>query len=187
MSRVSPRKKYLIHPSSQFRFLLMTITPALIISLFCGFFLISAGQLFFFKEKEKFSLEKAAINEVIGQLKDGNYPAEAFYKVEALRNKLEFLKGNIDQFHYKAMEQWAKARMAVVSLFFLILFYSGIMAVIHSHRIAGPLYRLAKSLDQLAEGKDVPAFNFRVHDEFKELAASFDRLRKVLKAKGQIK
>ncbi|MFH1128383.1 MAG: hypothetical protein V1699_03110 [Candidatus Omnitrophota bacterium] len=187
MSAASKRKKYLIHPSSQFRFLLMTIFPALITSIFCIFFLISTGQLFFFKEKIKVSSEVAAISDTIEQLSRGDYPPEAITNVEILKHKLAVLKDNIDGSHYKAMEHWAKAKMAAMSVLVLILFFSGIMSIIYSHRIAGPLYRLAKSLDMLAEGQDVPLFHFRAYDEFQELAASFDRLRKALKDKGYLK
>lgn len=187
MNAGSLRKKYLIHFSSQFRFVLMTIFPALVISFFCIFFLVATGQLFFLKEKVQVSAEIFAISGTVEQLNVGNYSQEELAKVEVLKNKLASLNRNIEESHFKTMEQWEKATMAVISMLVLILFFSGIMALIYSHRIAGPLYRLAKSLDLLAEGQDVPLFHFRASDEFQELASSFDNLRKVLKAKGYLK
>ncbi len=45
-----------------------------------------------------------------------------------------------------------------------------------SHRIAGPLYRLRRHLEQISEGEPVREVKFRTHDYFQELAEAFNRI-----------
>jgi len=45
-----------------------------------------------------------------------------------------------------------------------------------SHRIAGPLYRCRKMMQEMASGKPVPEFQPRKHDQMRELFAAFNAL-----------
>jgi hypothetical protein len=186
MIKPGQRRKYFIHPSSQFKYIGMTILPALVMSVFCTYFLIYSGQIFLSKEKGQVTTEIASLSDTIRQLNRDNYPPESISKVDVLKKRLTILGENLQIEYFKTMEKWAKTKMAIIFLLSVILFFSGYLALLFSHRIAGPLIRLTRSLDMLAVGKDIPPFHFRSYDEFKELAAAFDRLRKTLKDKGML-
>jgi methyl-accepting chemotaxis protein len=186
MNKPIYRKKYFIHPSSQFKYIGMTVLPALLMSVFCTYFLIYSGEIFLAREKNQLSSEVASINVTVRQLSIAKYPPEAISKVEVLQKKLTILGENLEIDYFKTMEKWAKTKMAVIFLLSVILVLAGTISLLFSHRIAGPLLRLTKSLDMLSQGKDIPPFHFRSYDEFKELAAAFDRLRKTLKDKGML-
>lgn len=45
-----------------------------------------------------------------------------------------------------------------------------------SHRFAGPVYRLKKSMKSLAEGEQVPPLKFRSKDFWSEISSDFNRI-----------
>jgi nitrate/nitrite-specific signal transduction histidine kinase len=184
MNKFAHRKKYFIHHSSQFKYIGMTILPALLMCVFCTYFLIYSGEIFLSREKNQVGSEVASIGATVRQLKSDNYPPEAIGKVEVLQKQLINLAENLEIEYFKTMEKWAKTKMSIIFLLSVVMVLAGTMALLFSHRVAGPLLRLTKSLDMLSQGKDIPPFHFRSYDEFKELAAAFDRLRKTLKDKG---
>jgi len=51
-----------------------------------------------------------------------------------------------------------------------------IVMVAYSHKIAGPLYRFEKSIDEMASGDLTSRFNLRANDQLEELAAKINRL-----------
>lgn len=51
-----------------------------------------------------------------------------------------------------------------------------IIMVAYSHKIAGPLYRFEKSLDEMASGDLTSRFNLRANDQLEELASRINRL-----------
>ena len=59
---------------------------------------------------------------------------------------------------------------------FPILFVMAAVTVIFSHRIAGPVYRLERTLDELIQGEDVAGIQLRRGDELKGLAARINKL-----------
>ncbi len=46
----------------------------------------------------------------------------------------------------------------------------------YSHRIAGPLYRFERTFQEVRGGRRIDSVTLRKHDEFKEVAAEFNRL-----------
>jgi signal transduction histidine kinase len=67
-----------------------------------------------------------------------------------------------------------------IPIVFVIL---GIVIVL-THRIAGPLYRIKKTLNELIDGKDATPISLRRNDELKDLTELINRLIPLLK-KGQ--
>ncbi|MCC6502984.1 MAG: methyl-accepting chemotaxis protein [Deltaproteobacteria bacterium] len=51
-----------------------------------------------------------------------------------------------------------------------------IIMVAYSHKIAGPLYRFEKSIDEMASGDLTSRFNLRANDQLEELASRINRL-----------
>ena len=70
-------------------------------------------------------------------------------------------------------------------LFFSIplLFVIGAFFLIFTHRIAGPLYRLEQTLDQLIAGEDVERLSLRKNDELGELASRINVLISMIQEK----
>lgn len=67
---------------------------------------------------------------------------------------------------------------------FFVLLLVGLLSLLYSHRIAGPLFRIISCVDMLVEGKDIPPIRLRDNDQFKDLAESLDKLRIHLKDAG---
>ena len=61
--------------------------------------------------------------------------------------------------------------------FFFSLWFIAVLSLLYSHRTAGPLYRIKKCVDSFVEKKDTGPIKLRKHDEFKDLAASLEKLR----------
>jgi len=51
-----------------------------------------------------------------------------------------------------------------------------------SHKIAGPLYRMEKDIEEVSGGNLKKRFNLREHDEIKRLAASLDKMTETLRS-----
>jgi signal peptidase II len=59
---------------------------------------------------------------------------------------------------------------------FLLLFAIAIISIFISHRVAGPIYKFERIINDLAQGKDVKEFKLRKRDEFYELALAINNL-----------
>jgi len=180
------RKKYFIHPSSQFKFILMSILPALVMGVFCTYFLVKSGELIFRIERERLSVEVTSLSQTIQELEKEHYPKDVLEKIDILKKKLAILQDDLRIKYFNMLEKWAKIKMQILFGLFLVLILVGIISLLYSHRVAGPLTRLRKYVDMLSKGKDTPPLRFRKYDEFKELADSFEKLRRSLKEKGII-
>lgn len=60
----------------------------------------------------------------------------------------------------------------VVEVIFMVIAF--LLALFHSHRIAGPLYKLRKAMIALRQGVFNQSVKFRKNDNFKELADEFN-------------
>jgi len=66
-------------------------------------------------------------------------------------------------------------KVAGVVTFFAVLLF-GLWSLIDAHRIAGPMHRLHRILNEIADGNLNHEIRFRQRDEFQELAQATDRL-----------
>jgi nitrogen fixation/metabolism regulation signal transduction histidine kinase len=64
--------------------------------------------------------------------------------------------------------------LGVLQLVFLVITF--IISIFLSHRIAGPLYRLRKSMEEVAKGNFDQRINFRKADHFMELQDVFNEM-----------
>jgi len=181
------RHKYFIHPSSQLKYIEMAVLPALILSLFCIYFLIKNGEIFLTKVRTQLSIEVSYFNDTIEHLNQENYPPETVNKMEVLKKRLSNLQYDLEREYFGTLKLWAETKIVLFLFLGIAIFLVGFIALLFSHRIAGPIYRLRKLAETLAEGKDIPPVKFRNYDEFKEVAAAFEKLRNSLKSKGMLK
>lgn len=178
------RKKYLIHPSSQIKYILMSVLPVFLITIFSVFFLIKSGEMIFKIEKEKLSLEISAVNDALVQIKVDAVSKKALDKIEILKRRVEILENNLQMRYFSYLEEWSKTKIQILVGWFSILIIVAFIALLYSHRMAGPLIRLREYMAMLAQGKNTAPLLFRKNDEFSELAQSYEDLRKSLENKG---
>jgi HAMP domain-containing protein len=178
------RRKYLIHPSSQLKYIAMSILPTLLVSIFGIYFLVRSGEFIFLIEKEQFSAGTSSIDLTIQQLEREAYPREAVTKIKVLKSDLLSLRSLLDTSYYDAVKKWNDTKSAMILILAAVIVFSAVLSLLYSHRIAGPIFRLRRSIDMLSQGQDIPPVHVRRYDEFKELAESVEQLRETLKKKG---
>ncbi len=79
-----------------------------------------------------------------------------------------------DIFHVDAPYQLLLPTLIVAE--FIGLFIVGMMALIMSHRIAGPIYRLKMELKEIGKGDLSRTIKFRDKDEFKDVAVAVNTM-----------
>ncbi|MFH1674107.1 MAG: hypothetical protein ABIF87_11880 [Pseudomonadota bacterium] len=62
-----------------------------------------------------------------------------------------------------------------------VLVVIGVLVIIFSHRIVGPIYRVKRALDALIEGEDVQEIRFRENDEFQSLVPKINKVIQLVK------
>ena len=65
---------------------------------------------------------------------------------------------------------------AVLPALVMGLIASILVGIYYSHRLAGPIYRIRRTLHDVQEGRDVDPIVLRRNDEFKELADDINRV-----------
>jgi nitrate/nitrite-specific signal transduction histidine kinase len=181
------RKKYFIHFSVQFKYIMMSILPALLMSLFCIYFIIQSGELVVEREKQKLLTEFSSVDMTLKQAKDANLPKDVANQIKIFDKRLDIFKDRLEIQYYDLVEEWAKTKMQLLSVIFFVLLCVGVISTIYSHRIVGPIYRIRKSVEILQEGKDSGRIKVRKDDEFQDLADSLEKLRVILKGRGFLK
>ncbi len=69
----------------------------------------------------------------------------------------------------------------LVCFIFPVVFVITAFSIVFSHRIAGPIYRLEKTLDRLIRGEDVETIRLRRGDALKELVEKINNLISMVK------
>ena len=84
----------------------------------------------------------------------------------------------------KGLMDLVKSQILFRMLFFAIpaIFVIIAYAIVMTHRIAGPLYRLEVTLDKLVKGEDADLITLRKNDELQEIAGKTNDLILLLKA-----
>ncbi len=184
MAKKYRRIRYLIHPSSQLRYIALSVMATLIMSLFCTYFIIESGELVLRAAKEKPLVPFYSLRQTIISLENGGCDRETLAKISKLKNATRSLRSAMETSYLYTIEQWGQTKRLIFSVLFCFLVSTGLLALLYSHRVAGPLFRMKKYLDMLTEGTDIPRVILRKHDEFKDVADSLDRLRIKLRDNG---
>ena len=178
------RRQYFIHPSSQIKYMALSVLPTLIMSLFCIFFLLNSGELILRAAKEKPAVPFYSIRQIIHTLEKQGYTENNLAEIASLKRELHTLKNILEASYVDTLQQWKRTKRVMYAALLCVLMGVWFLSLLYSHRIAGPLFRMRMYMDMLSEGKDVPPIQFRKHDEFKELAESLDKLKNNLKSRG---
>lgn len=184
------RRKYLVHPSSQLKYIALTIFPALLIGFISSFLLITSGEKLILEERARLIREVNAVNytvQLLFEYLEKKKIPQIDRIVERLLKNIIRLRGKLEMMYFNIVREWLNTKIIVFGSILLIIIGVGIVALLQSHRVVGPLYRLKRYIDLLSEGKEIPPVKIRRHDEFKELADSLEKLRKSLERKGILK
>ncbi|MFN4216789.1 MAG: hypothetical protein ACK4HQ_05265 [Brevinematales bacterium] len=112
------------------------------------------------------------------------YSKNLFYQVKNVEEFKEKAKVNPDLPYYEVfdmskaynefqIQMWPMIWLSVVYLILIAVF-----GIFISHKMAGPIYRIKKTLDEASEGKiDIKTLEFRLRkqDELHDLVKSFNR------------
>lgn len=79
------------------------------------------------------------------------------------------------------------ANIALAIRMFIIMPFVAVLAVFLSHRIAGPLYRIKKTIQEVAAGDYSMRLRLRKTDELQDLADEINKLLEVLDQKNSKK
>ncbi|MFA5096875.1 MAG: hypothetical protein WC478_06005 [Candidatus Omnitrophota bacterium] len=181
------RRRYLVNLSLQFRYIILSVLPALVMSIFCIYFIIQSGQLILKNERNKLLTEFNSVNITLQQALSEDLPKEARDRIEITKMRLASFKDVLGIQYYHLAKEWAEAKILLLAVLLVVLSCVGVLSLIYSHRIAGPIYRLQKAVTSLREGKDSGVIKIRKNDELQELSAGLENLRVNLKEKGYLK
>ena len=76
------RKKYFVNFSVQFKYIMMSVLPVLLMSLFCIYFIIQSGELLVEKQKSKIVEEFSSIDQTLKQMQTVNLPKDVNNQLE---------------------------------------------------------------------------------------------------------
>ncbi|MCK4917008.1 MAG: hypothetical protein KAI91_06115 [Candidatus Omnitrophica bacterium] len=176
VKKIYKRRKFIIHHSIQVRYILLSVLPALAISIFCVFFLVKSGENMILRselELNKISKYTQMLNELEGQ----KQPIKVLEKILTLKIELLSFQKSMQKTYLSNFMEWINICMQILIGLFIVSFLVMILAIIYSHRIAGPIYRVKRYLDMMAESNDLPPpISFREYDEFKEIADSVNKV-----------
>lgn len=175
------RRNYFISPSVQVKYILMSVLPAAVIGIYATIFLFKTSELLMFKEEKRISLEVSGYLYNFSQLtKDVSSVEDRRKMIRILDNLYTLQEGSHQSYLYniKFLNEVKKMLLFGEALIFLCV---GILALVYSHRIAGPVFRISRYIEMLTEGKEIPPVKLRYYDEFKEMAELLDKLRDKLK------
>jgi len=175
------RKKFFVHRSIQLKYIGLSVIPGLILSIFCTHLLVKTGELLLRRENEVISVEVVSIAEVVDNLAAGEYSEFVSENVLRLQKELLMFQEHLNGIYLSALNEWSDTHVAILTGAFLVLIVVGLLALLYSHRIAGPMVRLRRCIDALAEGEEISLVSIRTYDEFKEIAESLERLRAYLR------
>lgn len=84
----------------------------------------------------------------------------------------------------RLMEIFKRANIVLLERMLIIVPIIFIVSIFISHRIAGPIYKIKKTLDEASEGKTGLRIYLRKTDELKEVADSINKVLEVLDNKS---
>jgi nitrogen fixation/metabolism regulation signal transduction histidine kinase len=177
------RRRYFVHPSSQLKYIAFSILPALIMTLFSVYFLNVSGELILGIQTETVLTELSVVEQTIVRVREAA-TKETADDVRRLNDVLYSFADAVLLPYLEAPQRWNEAKTVLFACLFSALMGTTILAVLYSHKIAGPLFRVKTIINMLSEGKDPQVIQFRKNDEFKELAEALEQLRLTLKRRG---
>ena len=105
-------------------------------------------------------------------------PDQRIEDIQKIIRYLTVIQKDLEARDQEIVNNWKLTRNSIILIMLLALFGVGAAALIFSHRIVGPIFRIKRYIDMLADGEDIPVVKIRKNDEFQDVAQSLERLRK---------
>ncbi len=107
-------------------------------------------------------------------------PVRVYYKVEADPDTGEqerYVPRDIylPDYDHK-LDRYSIQSTAVIVLSVIYLVLISVFSIFKSHKMAGPIHNIKRSLKKIADGEDVPMIRIRKGDEFQELVEELNRV-----------
>ena len=173
------RKHYFIHRSMQIKYMAMSILPTVIIGVFCILVSLKGAEFLLYTTRAKAMQEVDSLDRKISWLvKDGaSGKTVDVLALTGLQKEILSTRVAISSTYHEFFQSWSAMMFLMAVGLVLFLVCVGILALLYSHRVAGPVYRIKRCMEMLADDQPVADVRLRRNDEFKELAEAFNRLK----------
>lgn len=171
------RRTYLVNKSSQITYVIFSVVPAMVMTIFCVYFIFNNGTMILQNSREKPLVPIYHLQQSMAHLESEGCTVEHQEEIIAIKKELVILTHSMESAYEETVHRWDESRRGLYLIMIGVLICVGLWAFIYSHRVAGPLYRIHKNIDEMARGEDIPPVVLRKNDEFKDLAASLEKLR----------
>ena len=178
------RRRFMVNPSVQGLYIAFSIIPAVLATIFCTYAMMHSGETVLRSAKEAPLVPIHTMAKVIETLEEGAAADKSASEINWLKTQMENLKLFLESSYHDTLKQWNVIRLQIIMVMFWSIILIGCLALLFSHRVAGPLYRLQKCIDQFASGQDTGPIRLRKKDHYKGLAASIENLRQDLVERG---
>lgn len=168
------RRRYFINPSIQLKYVFIVCLPLVIIGISSFLMVQEIGKISEQVNQERLLTELGIIEANLRMLDD--IPAKE-ETVAMLKDELMDLKEHAKDHVLTSLMMWAKVKEVLLFEAFILILGGAALALLFSHRMVGPVYRMRKYMDMLANGQEIPPVRVRGYDEFKEMAASMEKFR----------
>lgn len=169
------RKSYIVNWRFQLKYSILAVLPLLILGfLIIGMvFNISKGLIV--SQKQQLMTQLALLEQSLNFLDKTDTDKRV---IGELRKNVKSLKSfsqdliKLNTFQWGSLNRVALKGLAVFTVGGILLW------LVFSHRVAGPIYRVQKILDEWRHNRVVPPIKVRPTDEFQELFAGIEDIRK---------
>ena len=178
------RRRFFVNPSVQGVYVALSVIPAILATIFCTFTMIHSGETVLRGTKESPLIPVYNMRQTVENLEKVHYAGGTASEVNELKAELDTLKLFLEDGYRETLSRWNTVRLQIFCVMFWCVILIACLALVFSHRVAGPLYRLQKCIDQFVLGQDTGPIHLRKKDHYKQLASSIENLRKRLLKKG---
>jgi hypothetical protein len=169
------RKRYAVNLKFQLKYSAMAVLPILVL----GFFIISMT----------FNISRSVIvsqkQQLMSQISFLEQALNFLNKKETDRKTIEDLKISVR--NLKALSQdlirlnivgWAGLNQTFLLGLGIFVIGGILLGIMISHRVAGPVFRVQRLLNEFSKNVDIPPIKVRPTDEFQELFAAIEEIRR---------
>lgn len=175
-------RNYLLDPSLQLTFAVYSVAVALLVAGLVGTFLFRTTRTLFAEmdlavearskaaETSK-ELGNAALSaEVMQHMDDPAFEAELKKKSKAIDDSYEVERQQIVRQKQELVEKQRVFNIGLIAALVAFAILTGFASIVLTHRVAGPLFRVRRILNEIASGKyEPPAYGLRDGDELREM------------------
>jgi HAMP domain-containing protein len=172
------RKRYIINWRFQIKYALWIIMPIIVLGLFSIIVGFRIGSQMVDNQKQQLMLQISTLEQSLRDLRAGVPDRITIHRIITNIKNLKILSQDLVAINTLELGRLSRMMVAVIVV---IVVGAMVLGVFLTHRIAGPMFHLRRCIrEMIRDVTDLP-IKVRVTDEFKELAASLEELRRALR------